>query len=58
MENLAQVKRAAAKAARSRAALEAAMRSAHQDGAALRKIADAAGMSHESVRRLIRSDQA
>ena len=58
MTDLQPVKRAAAKAAVSRAALESAIRQAHENGAPLRAIAEAASVSHETVRRLIRSDQA
>jgi hypothetical protein len=49
----AKVKRAAAKAAASRAALETAIREAHAEGSSLRAIATAAGVSHEQVRRLL-----
>ena len=52
-EDLKKVKRAAAKAAGSREALEIAIRQAHSSGAALRTIADAAEMSHESVRKIV-----
>lgn len=34
-----------------------ALELAHKQGRSLREIAEAAGMSHEQVRRLIRSDQ-
>jgi len=51
------VERAAAKAAVSRekleAELEAAIRDAHSQGEALRKIAEAAGVSHEQIRRVL-----
>lgn len=53
MSDLAKVKRAAAKAAVSRERLEQAMRDAHASGAALRQIAEAAGVSHEQVRRVL-----
>ena len=49
---LRRVQRAAAKAAVAREALEAAIREAHKDGATLRAIGDAAGMSYETVRRI------
>ncbi len=52
MSELREVERAAAKAAVSREALEAAMKQAHREGASLRDIAKAAGMSHETVRRI------
>jgi len=38
--------------------MEKHIRYAHKCGISLRAIAEAAGMSHESVRRLIRTDQA
>jgi hypothetical protein len=53
MTALASVERAAAKAAVSREALEAAIRVAHAEGASLRAIATAAGVSHEQVRRIL-----
>lgn len=53
MTELKAVKRAAAKAARSREELENAIREAHAAGAALRTIADAANWSHEQVRRIL-----
>lgn len=58
MTALHKVERAAAKAAHSRAELENAMREAHESGAPLRAIAQAANVSHEHVRSLIRQDQA
>lgn len=54
-DDLKKVKRAAAKAAGSREALELAIRRAHASGAALRVIAEAADMSHESVRKIVSS---
>jgi hypothetical protein len=53
VSELRKVKRAAAKAAVSRERLEAAIREAHASGEALRKIAEAAAMSHESVRKIV-----
>lgn len=53
MSELRKVERAAAKAAVAREKLEVAMREAHASGEALRKIADAAGVSHEQVRRVL-----
>lgn len=38
--------------------LAATIRAAHREGSSLRKIAEAAGVSHEQVRRLIHADQA
>ncbi len=52
MTELEKVKRAAAEAAVSRETLEAAMQQAHREGASLRDIAKAAGLSHETVRRI------
>ena len=43
--------------ARAQFHFDGAMRGAHKSGLPLREIADAAGVSHETVRRLIRSDQ-
>lgn len=51
--DLARVKRAAVKVASSREQLHAAIRDAYEDGQALRKIAEAADMSHEQVRRIL-----
>lgn len=53
MKTLQKVTRAAVKAAASRDALETAIREAHEGGEALRKIADAAGVSHEQIRRIL-----
>jgi len=53
MSDLRKVERATAQAAVSRERLESAMRDAHANGAALRKIAEAAGVSHEQVRRVL-----
>jgi hypothetical protein len=50
---LNRVERAAAKAAKARAELEAAMIAASSAGVALRPIAQAAGMSPEWTRRII-----
>jgi lambda repressor-like predicted transcriptional regulator len=47
------VAQAAHTAAGARAGLEAAMREANDAGLSLRKIATAAGMSHESVRKIV-----
>ncbi len=55
MSELRKVKHAAARSAAWRAALERAIREAHEEGASLRAIADAAGVSHEQVRRIIRA---
>lgn len=53
MSELRKVERAAAKAARSREALEAAIREAHAEGQSSRKIAEAAGVSHTQVQRIL-----
>jgi len=53
-QELRKVGRAAAKAAAARSGLEAAIREAHAEGTSLRDIAKAAGMSHESVRKIVR----
>jgi hypothetical protein len=53
MSETRKVERAAAKAALAREKLELAMREAHENGMALRKIAAAAGVSHEQVRRVL-----
>jgi len=50
---LQKVQREAAKAASARERLETAIREAHEAGEALRKIAEAAGISHEQVRRVL-----
>ncbi len=52
MKELANVKQAAAEAAVSRKTLEAAIREARAQGASLRDVAKAAGMSYETVRRI------
>ena len=52
MTTSAKLKRAAAKAATARADLEATIRDARAEGMSLRTIADATGMSHETVRRI------
>lgn len=46
------VARAAAKAASARAALDEAIREAREAGVPLRVVADAAGVSHEQIRRI------
>jgi hypothetical protein len=51
--SLRAVERAADKAALSRDGLAAAIRDAHAQGKTLRAIAEAAGMSHEQVRRIV-----
>lgn len=53
MTALYKVERAAAKAAVAREGLDAAIREAHASGAPLRSIAQAAGVSHEQVRRIL-----
>ncbi len=53
MSELGKVKSEAAKAAASRARLEALIRQAHAEGSSLRAIAHAAGVSHEQVRRIV-----
>lgn len=53
MSELEKVERAAAKAAVSHDRLETAIREAHAAGQPLRKIAQAAGVSHEQVRRIL-----
>lgn len=57
MTELQKVRKAASRVAASREALELAVREAHAVGTPLRVIAEAANVSHEQVRRLIRSDQ-
>lgn len=52
--NTRKVERAAAKAAAAHAALVRAIREAHAEGHSLRSIAEAAGVSHEQVRRLVK----
>jgi hypothetical protein len=52
MSELRKVERAAAKVAAARAGLELAIRQARSEGASLRAVATAAGVSHEQVRRL------
>jgi len=47
------LERAAAKAAAARSELEHRVREAHAAGMSLRAIAQAAGVSHETVRRLV-----
>jgi hypothetical protein len=54
MTELRKVERAAAKVAAARAGLELAVREARAAGAPLRAVAQAAGVSHEQVRRLSR----
>lgn len=56
MSDLARVRRAAVKAATGREQLKDAIRDAHADGHALRKIANVAGLSHEQVRRIVSRD--
>lgn len=51
-QHLEHVARAAQAATRAREELDAAIVAARRDGVALRRIADAAGLSHEHVRRL------
>lgn len=53
MSELRKVKRAAAKAAVARAALEDAIRELHAQGVSLRDLGRVAGMSHEQVRRIV-----
>lgn len=53
VKDVKKVERAATKAALAREKLELAMREAHENGVALRKIAAAAGVSHEQVRRVL-----
>lgn len=53
MTDLRKVQRAATKAAASRVTLENAIREAHASGQSLRKIAEAAGVSHEQVRVIV-----
>ena len=53
MTALHKVERAAAKAAAAREGLEDTIREAHASGAPLRAIAQAAGVSHEQVRRVL-----
>lgn len=56
-KELQKVQGAAEKAALWRVRLELAVREAHASGESLRKIAEAAGVSHEQVRRMISQDQ-
>jgi AcrR family transcriptional regulator len=54
VNELLNIERAAAKVAASRTALEDAIRAAHAyGGISLRVIAEAAGVSHETVRRIV-----
>jgi lambda repressor-like predicted transcriptional regulator len=53
MQPVAKVQRAARKAALARQGLEQAIREAHDDGASLRALAAAAGVSHEQIRRIL-----
>ena len=53
MPAISTVKRAAARAYASDEALKTAICRAHSEGASLRAIAQAAGMSHEQVRRIV-----
>ena len=55
--DLERVEQAAFAVADAREEFETAIRAAHANGAALRTIAEAAGVSHEQVRRMIRTDQ-
>lgn len=57
MSDLRKAKRAAAKAAVSRAALEDVIRELHSEGASLRKLAEATGMSHTQIARVVRRDK-
>lgn len=50
---LRKVERAAAKAVASLALRDEAIHEAHASGQSLRKIAEAAGLSHEQVRRIL-----
>lgn len=54
---IVRVHQAAAKAAVARQNLEREIRKAHKDGAPLRQIAAAAKVSHETVRRILRSEE-
>lgn len=54
-KELRKVERAADKVALSRSALSDSIRGAHAAGVSLRDIANAAGVSHETVRRVIQS---
>lgn len=56
MNEIERVERAAAKAAVARRKLEDAIRAARSAGVALRVVADAAGVSHEQVRRIADED--
>lgn len=53
MNELQKVKRATAKAAVARERLELAVRQAHEAGESTRKIAEAAGVSHTQVQRIL-----
>lgn len=53
MKDLRKVERAAGKVAVARDQLEAAICVAHSNGHSLRKIAQAAGLSHERVRVIV-----
>lgn len=49
----AKVRRNAARAQAATDALRAAIRSAHAEGVSLRSLAEAAGTSHEQIRRIV-----
>lgn len=56
MTPLAKVTKVAAQAERGRDALYIAIRDAHTAGKSLRQIAQASGLSHETVRKITRKD--
>ena len=58
MNQIRKVERAARKLSEAGRQLEDAIRFSHTEGASLRQLAKAAGMSHEKVRGLISRDQA
>lgn len=53
---LDRVRRAAASTTKARAELVQAIATAHDAGKSLREIGEAAGLSHEAVRKLIRKE--
>lgn len=57
MNQIRKVERAARKVAAAQRELQDAIRFSHGEGASLRQLAKASGLSHETVRGLIRSDQ-
>ena len=58
MNQIRKVERAARKVAAAQSELREAIRFSHSEGASLRQLAKASDLSHETVRGLIRTDQA